>query len=221
MPDPIPSATTVLMRTCRNTFEVLLLRRNSKIAYGGFWVFPGGRIDQEDYDQAAGDGLQAAHYAALRETREESGIILSLQDLTFFAHWTTPVQRPKRFSTWFFATQTESIDVVVDGGEIRDFKWLSPVQALGAHRRGEIELSPPTFVTLTQLAGYASSTGFLKMCADREPEYFAPRIILVEGGLCCLYEGDVGYELENPDLDGPRHRLWARRNGEWSYEKDI
>ena len=101
MPDPIPSATTVLMRNCRNTFEVLLLRRNSKIAYGGFWVFPGGKIDQEDYDQAAGDGLQAARYAALRETREESGIRLSLKDLTFFAHWTTPVQRPKRFSTWF------------------------------------------------------------------------------------------------------------------------
>ena len=46
----IPAATVVLLRDGAQGMETLMLRKNSKIAFAGMWVFPGGRIDVEDDD---------------------------------------------------------------------------------------------------------------------------------------------------------------------------
>ncbi|MCB1646740.1 MAG: NUDIX domain-containing protein, partial [Pseudomonadales bacterium] len=48
---PIPAATVVILRDTDDEVEVLMLHKNSKIAFGGMWVFPGGRIDEEDYPE--------------------------------------------------------------------------------------------------------------------------------------------------------------------------
>ena len=69
---PIPAATVVMLKdvtTCASGVEVLMLKKNSKIAFGGMWVFPGGRIDAEDYPPD-GDLDVAARNAAARETFE-------------------------------------------------------------------------------------------------------------------------------------------------------
>lgn len=55
---PVPAATVVLVREAESTtgIEVLLLLRNSSLAFhGGHWVFPGGRIDAEDFGES-GEG---------------------------------------------------------------------------------------------------------------------------------------------------------------------
>ena len=44
----IPAATVVLLRDGADGIETLMLRKNSKIAFAGMWVFPGGRIDVEE-----------------------------------------------------------------------------------------------------------------------------------------------------------------------------
>ena len=44
----IPAATVVLVREGDSGVEVLMLRKNSKITFGGMWVFPGGKIDAAD-----------------------------------------------------------------------------------------------------------------------------------------------------------------------------
>ena len=44
----IPAATVVLLRDSDESYEVLMLKKNSKITFGGRWVFPGGKIDPED-----------------------------------------------------------------------------------------------------------------------------------------------------------------------------
>ena len=44
----IPAATVVVLRDGDAGLEVLMLRKNSKIVFGGMWVFPGGRVDSED-----------------------------------------------------------------------------------------------------------------------------------------------------------------------------
>ena len=46
----IPAATVVLLRDYSSQLEVLMLHKASQIAFGGMWVFPGGRIDDADYD---------------------------------------------------------------------------------------------------------------------------------------------------------------------------
>jgi hypothetical protein len=53
----------------------------------------------------------------------------------------------------------------------------------------------------------------LTTLAGREPEIFFPRIQKVADGACCLYQGDAGYETENVDASGPRHRLWMIKSG--------
>ena len=56
-----PSASVVVVRDGAEALEVLMLRRNEKIAFhGGAWVFPGGRVDAEDGDYADGAELEVA-----------------------------------------------------------------------------------------------------------------------------------------------------------------
>lgn len=137
----IPAATVVLLRDVP-TIEVLMLHKTSQIAFGGMWVFPGGRIDPEDYT-VAGDVDLAARNAAVRETVEEAGIQSRPEDFVWFSHWTPPASTPKRFATWFFAARADSHDVAVDGGEIQNHQWLNPKAALERHAKGEIDLAPP------------------------------------------------------------------------------
>ena len=60
-----PAATVVILRDGAHGLEVLLGRRSSKLAFhGGAWVFPGGRIDPEDYGDAPDDLASAARRAA-------------------------------------------------------------------------------------------------------------------------------------------------------------
>src|ERR1700704_5485458 len=98
---PIPSATVILLREANGHLETLLLRRNSKISFhGGAWVFPGGRIDPEDHTPGKPDDmLAAARRSAVREAQEEAGLAVTLSDMIWISHWTTPEGRPERYST--------------------------------------------------------------------------------------------------------------------------
>lgn len=219
---PIPSATVILLRDGNAGLETLLLRRNSRIAFhGGAWVFPGGRIDPEDYPPGEQrDDLAAARQAAVREAQEEAGLSINQDALVWISHWTTPVGRPERYATWFFAAAAGSEAVQIDGSEIHDHRWIRPDHALAAQRTQEIELPPPTFVTLTKLAAYRSASAALVDLARKEPEVFTPRFHKVEGGACTLYAEDAGYEAGELYHSGRRHRLWMVESG-WRYEKTV
>ncbi|CBL45704.1 predicted NUDIX hydrolase [gamma proteobacterium HdN1] len=217
MSDPIPSSTVVLLRDTRRGIKVLLLRRNSKIAYGGSWVFPGGRIDPDEIAKTDHNALQAAKLAAVRETHEEAGITLEQEKLVYFSHWTTPVIRPKRFSTWFFMAPVSEKKVEIDGGEIHDFEWHTPESALQAQNQGSIELPPPTFVTLTQLSRFGSTTQALEHFAAQPPLEIQPIVTLNNEGIIYLYNGDGGYASANPEEPGRRHRLLQPKQGAWTY----
>lgn len=77
---PIPAATLVLFRHReRQPPELLVVERSAKMAFaGGAIVFPGGRIDPDDYAMGERHTIEtdeaAARIAAIRETLEESGI---------------------------------------------------------------------------------------------------------------------------------------------------
>ncbi len=79
----IPAATLVIMRPSDKggADEILMVKRSTTMAFAaGAVVFPGGRVDPDDYlvarqhapDLAEADG--AARVAALRETLEETGL---------------------------------------------------------------------------------------------------------------------------------------------------
>lgn len=220
-PQPIhPAATVVVLRDGAAGLEVLMLRRNSKLAfYGGAWVFPGGRIDDADALACGSDDpLSAAKAAAVRETQEEAGLTVAAEALTHFAQWLTPPGRTRRFDTWYFAVLAPAGSVTIDRGEVHDHRWMRPEDALSARARGEIELPPPTFVTLTQLTDYADADAAYVALSAAPVARYVPRPVPVEGGAVFLYAEDAGYEQRDPTAIGPRHRITAV-GANWRYER--
>jgi len=217
MPTPVPAATVVLLREGRAAPEVLLLRRSAKLAFhGGAWVFPGGRIDRElgETDDDAG-----ARRAAAREAREEAGLELAPEALVPLSHWTTPEGQPRRFATWFYVALAGGAEVRVDGGEIHEHRWCSVTSALADQRAGAIELPPPTFVTLVELARHGSPRAALAAAAAARPLVYLPRIVKAGGGMASLYPGDAGWDARDAELPGPRHRLLFLASG-WRYLRE-
>jgi 8-oxo-dGTP pyrophosphatase MutT (NUDIX family) len=217
----LPAATVVLLRDGPRGLEVLYLRRNTAVDFhGGAWVFPGGRVDPEDFAGAPDDALAAARRASVREAHEEAGLVVRADALVHFAHWTTSLGAPKRFSTWFFAGRAGDDAVRVDGGEISDARWLRPEEALARQRAREMELPAPTFVTSLALATFADAKSVLSAWSARPPEPFLPRIHPHAEGRVSLYQQDAAYAEGDLDSPGPRHRLWMLRSG-WRYEREF
>ena len=210
----IPAATVVLLRATDATgIETLMLKKNSKLAFGGMWVFPGGRVDPEDR-QPGEDDEMAARRAAAREAEEESGLLTSPESFAWFSHWMPPPSAPKRFETWFFAAAAEDGAVRIDHGEIHDHAWLTPAAALDQHRDGAIDLAPPTWVTLYQLSRFATVEEAIHTLANLQPRYYATRVALRQDGVrVAIWDGDTGYEAGDADAPAPHHRLVMQRTG--------
>ena len=220
----IPAATVVVLRDHPDGgVEVLMVRRNAKLEFaGGAWVFPGGRVDDADRaDLDPGDTEGAARRAAVREAAEEAGLHLDAEALVWFSHWTPPPISPKRFGTWFFATATSDAElaVTIDGGEIHDHAWMRPATAMASRDAREIELTPPTWITLEELARHADADAALRSLRSRPPGRFATRIAFEGDTVIALYDGDAGYEQGDATATGPRHRLRMAEDG-WRYERD-
>ena len=214
------AATVALLRDSDAGPHVLMLRKNSKIAYGGMWVFPGGRIDADDFPPD-GDKEVAARNAATREAQEEAGIDIDSVELIWFAHWTPPPNSPVRFATWFFAARASDQAVNIDDGEIKAHQWIHPTDALAKHARGEIDLAPPTWVTLHHFARYESTAAALRHFAGRKARFYETRLAKRKDGVrVALWQGDAGYDSYDANLAGPRHRLIMTRDG-FALENDV
>ena len=81
--EPRPAASVVLLRDGAAGPEILYLRRNPDLRFmGGYWVFPGGRVDAVDCAKAPVDDPHGpARQAAVREAEEESGVQVNPTDL--------------------------------------------------------------------------------------------------------------------------------------------
>ena len=218
---PILAATVILLRDGPTGLETLMLKRNSKIVFGGMWVFPGGRLDDADWHGVEeGDELGASRRAASREAMEESGLAVEPASMVPFAHWTPPPIQPKRFLTWFFAARAGAGEVAIDDGEIKQSEWLSPRNALERQAAKEIELAPPTFVTLTDLTRFDAVEPALAAVAARTPERYATKIGVLDGiGPVSIWHGDAGYAEGDPNASGARHRLTMAKGGPWTFER--
>jgi len=204
----IPAATVILLRDSDRGVETLMLHRTSKVHFGGMWVFPGGRIDPEDYPES-NDVNIAAQHAAVRETLEETGITIGGDAFAWFAHWTPPAGTPRRYATWFFASILETDQVIaVDGFEIQNHEWIQPAEALARHAAGEIDLAPPTWITLHQLALHEPAAALWQVLKDQPVRVYETRIRKDKADRrIALWAEDAAYAGGEVDQSGPRHRL--------------
>ena len=223
-PDAVPirpAATVIPLRDGQAGLEVLVLRRDSGLAFhGGSWVFPGGRVDDHELETAAGDDLGAARLAAAREAEEEAGLQLDPTNLVTLSHWTTPLGRNRRFATWFFVAAAPDSGVVIDDGEIRAYGWHTLDAAIGGCEAGEISLAGPTYVSLLRLRRQPSVDAALGYVRSRADEIFLPKLTRGTSGTFSLYQQDPAYETGDLDRPGPRHRMEMLEKG-YRYHNEI
>ncbi|HYT90790.1 MAG TPA: MBL fold metallo-hydrolase [Gemmataceae bacterium] len=84
MPPQQPTeAASVLLTRGPGSSEVFLIRRSEALRFfGGFWAFPGGKVDRRDaaiplQPTPADDGLSVRRTAAARELFEETGVLVA------------------------------------------------------------------------------------------------------------------------------------------------
>lgn len=152
---PRDAATLILVRGGR---EVMMGQRASgHVFMPDKWVFPGGRVDPGDARAPAAKELtpeteallraggqvrrppRAFALAAVRETREEAGLVLGggegpdLSRLAFVARAITPPNRPRRFDARFFLADAEAVlahDEPEAGEELLHTRWFAMQEAL-------------------------------------------------------------------------------------------
>jgi len=160
-----PAATVVVLRP-GDPFEILMVRRNDKVAFmAGSYVFPGGRVDDADRPPP-GAAMRAAVFgdlsdaeeaafrtAAVRELQEEASVTITADDLVPYAHWVTPEIEIRRYDTRFFLARMPAGQTPKhDESETTALEWLSPTEAIARFERRELLLPPPTWTTIRQLA---------------------------------------------------------------------
>jgi 8-oxo-dGTP pyrophosphatase MutT (NUDIX family) len=221
-PQAVPAATVILLRDGERGVETLMLRKSSNQAFGGMWVFPGGRVDEGDLDPGnPDDELAAARQAAAREALEETGLVVDPAAFVPLSHWTPPAAAPRRYTTWFFVAEAPLGDVAVDMGEIVESEWVAPADVLARRDAGEVELAPPTWVTLKELSSQSTVAGTLAAAGARDPDIHVTSIGKLDGGaLVAMWAGDAGYDDGDATRHGPRHRL-IMDSDTWRYERDV
>ena len=210
VPPSRPAATVIVAREVDDSFEVLLLKRSEIGAFAGMWVFPGGRVDDDD---AGADELERAASAAIREAAEEVAIRVHPDTLITLSHWTPPAIAPKRYTTWFFVAPWAGDDVQIDHHEIVKSLWIRPADAIAEG----LPMAPPTHVTLDTLAAAGSFDGVRALIAQRGIERFVTVPTQLDDALVLLWENDAGYLTADPSLDGARHRMVMRDGLPHSY----
>jgi len=222
-----PAATVIPLRDGAKNVEVLVLRRDTKLAFhGGSWVFPGGRVDDHEFEQANGNDLAAARLAAAREAHEEAGIHITPQALVPFSHWTTPLGRNRRFATWFFVAAAPDGQVVIDDGEIREFEWHPIAEAIERCQAGDVQLAGPTYVSLLEMTEYPTVADALADITTKPNPVFLPRLIVpddpdaVDFSQVSVYQDDPAYKTGDLAAAGPQHRLYMPAVG-YRYVNDF
>ena len=164
---------------------------------------------------AAVGPVATAAAAAVREAAEEASVSLDPASLVWFAYWVPPPVMPIRFATFFFAARHDepASEVLIDDGEITEHEWMRPVDAMARRDGGEIELAPPTWMTLYRLSGFTTIAEALVELDAEDPPVYETHMARTDDGPVAMWTGDAGYESSDPSIEGPRHRLTLIEDG--------
>lgn len=165
---PVDAASLLVYRQQAGNIEVLMGQRRSRAEFApGVYVFPGGVLETADrqlhlpigFDTSglaarARTGLRALSHTAIRETFEETGLLLAGQGqfscgahpswkhfrrmgkvpapqyLSYLGRAITPADSPRRFHARFFVAAVDRFcGTLIDEGELLNLRWVNPHQA--------------------------------------------------------------------------------------------
>jgi glyoxylase-like metal-dependent hydrolase (beta-lactamase superfamily II)/8-oxo-dGTP pyrophosphatase MutT (NUDIX family) len=166
---------------------------------GGYWTFPGGRLEEEDSAAAAADQSTNDIVAGcVREMHEELGLVLPSDASAYVSActWVTPDFIPIRFAATYLLHELgegQEPDHARSQGELVDGCWVTPAEAAQKWRSGEWLVPSPVLRTLEAfvdvrergLKGAAATARFGEEVAreDGRPRLWFP----VKGvGICPL-----------------------------------
>jgi 8-oxo-dGTP pyrophosphatase MutT (NUDIX family) len=184
---PRASASVIVVRDRPDGLEVLLVQRNPQQRFmGGFWVFPGGAVEDGEDHRAA----------AVRELAEEADIAgVAPGALVPYSRWITPEKIATRFDTHFFVVAAPAGAVPrVDGAECVDLRWIAPAAAVEAYGCDELALVLPTLTHLQELSAFATVDALLAHARRREIRPILPRVVVDGDTRRILLPGEPGYD---------------------------
>jgi hypothetical protein len=137
----------------------------------------------------------AAYRAALQagaislwDVAAREALALAPERLAYWAHWITPLSRPRRFNTRFFlAEMPDRQEALHCAIETTDGVWIAPSVALRGHAAGEFPLVFATrahlhrlaaFPTLDALWAYAASKPVITVLPREDERSDPPRFII-------------------------------------------
>jgi hypothetical protein len=119
---------------------------------------------------------------AFTDFLDRRGLVLRTDLLAYWAHWITPEFEPRRYDTRFF------LAVMPDGQHTRDVSgeadqvvWMAPADVIAGADEGTMAMLPPTYVTVGEMATYASPGAAFDASRDRVVRTVMPSIELVDG----------------------------------------
>jgi 8-oxo-dGTP pyrophosphatase MutT (NUDIX family) len=201
--DAIPAATLVVMRDSpEGPPDLLMVERPRTMAFAaGAMVFPGGRIDAEDW-AGANDLVEAARTAAARETLEETGLAVHPDILVPFARWRPNFHHHRRFDTVFFLAPCPpgAGPLIPQPGECERVEWLSAAEVLAQIARGEASAIFPTLRNLERLAQFTSFADARAHALSIPVETITPWIEEEDGEQWLRIPSHLGYPVTRERL---------------------
>ena len=138
-----------------------------------------------------------ARETTLSEVLRSENVRLDLRDISYLAHWITPVGPPRRYDTRFFvALAPEGQPATHDANETVADRWMRPADALSAQRRGEFDMVPPTIRNLEAIAHFSTSREVLDFARSLGPiAAIQPRLVERDGAMVIVIPGDEGFDI--------------------------
>jgi len=124
------------------------------------------------------DAAEAARFDAYRQQLIDGeldlatlcgreGLRLAGDRISYFSHWITPPQAPRRFDTRFFiAEMPVDQDTLAHHWEAAGEEWVRPAEALDAHAAGAWRMISPTLITLQSIADYGDVSAIFTAVAN-------------------------------------------------------
>ena len=176
------------------------------------------------YDEAAqpvsaAQVRQLDRKASLYEQCRTRGWTLAVDQLWYLAHWTAPLDMPKRFNVPFFvARMPEGQTPIADETEQFEPTWIRPQDAVQRFEEKKLIILFPTLRTLQRISTLPDAQAVIDALQSEKPLWHAcPRGGHLQGKDTRHTETDMAYgelEMVLPDGHGVHHL-------DWQFEKAV